>query len=208
MRTLLRRPLVLASASPRRAELLRQIGLDFRRLPAHTAESPPAPGQEVLAWAQQAALDKARAALPALDAPALVLGADTVVLAPADDPALPRLHGGPVRVLGKPGDAADARAMLRALSGREHTVVSAFALVEYPEGREITDAVATRVRFRPLTDGEIGAYVATGEPLDKAGAYGIQGLGAVLVESITGDYSTVVGLPLTRLWQRLAPWRR
>ncbi|OPZ83175.1 MAG: Maf-like protein YhdE [bacterium ADurb.Bin429] len=207
MRILLRRPLILASSSPRRAELLRQIGLDFRILPAHVEEPPPTYGQEVTEWARQAALDKARAALPILDTPALVLGADTVVLAPTDDPALPRLHEVPVRVLGKPDDDADAHAMLRDLSGREHTVLSAFALITHPEGREIAEAVETRVRFRELTEGEIADYVATGEPRDKAGAYGIQGLGAVLVESITGDYNTVVGLPLSHLWQRIQPWR-
>jgi septum formation protein len=203
---MLRRPLILASASPRRAELLRQVGVPFTVLPAHVEEPPPAAGQDVLAWARQAALDKARAAVPHLTAPALVIGADTVVLAPAEDAGHPCLHAAPVRVLGKPADDADARAMLRALSGREHTVVSAFALLAHPEDKWVSEAVETRVCFRILTDAEIAAYVATGEPRDKAGAYGIQGQGAVFVEGITGDYYTVVGLPLARVWQRLLFW--
>jgi septum formation protein len=156
----------------------------------------------------RAALDKARAAAAGLpDTPTLLLGADTVVLLPVDDPTAPRYDDTPVAVLGKPVGAADARHILRRLAGQEHLVLSAFALLPHPSGEPIIDAVATRVRFRPLTDAEIAAYVATGEPLDKAGAYGIQERGAILIESIAGDYNTVVGLPLTRLWERLAPWR-
>lgn len=206
MRHQLLRPLVLASASPRRAELLRQIGLDFLISPAHTDESMPAPGEDLLEWARGAALEKARAAARQLSTPALVLGADTVVTLDSDAPGLPLLHGKPVRVLGKPLDDDDARVMLRGLSGREHAVISAFALLTHPETTWSVDAVETRVRFRQLTTVEIDRYLATGEPRDKAGAYGIQGRGAVLVDSIIGDYNTVVGLPLTRLWERLQPW--
>ena len=140
--------------------------------------------------------------------PALLLGADTVVVLPGGGLDAPCLHGQPARLLGKPRDLDDARAMLRALSGTSHVVVSAFALLAHPEGTEVTEAVTTTVRFRPLDDAEIAAYLATGEPLDKAGAYGIQGRGAVLIDGIAGDYYTVVGLPLTRLWLALDAWRQ
>lgn len=204
----LSRPLILASASPRRAELLAQIGLACRVLPSHIDEPPPAPGEDVLAWVRRAALDKARATAALLPPePALVLGADTIVVLPVTDARAPRLHGVPVRVLGKPRDVADAQAMLAALSERAHLVISAFALLEHSGGSAITEAVETRVTFRALTTAEIHAYVASREPLDKAGAYGIQGRGAVLVSHIDGDYFTVVGLPLARLWECLAPWR-
>jgi len=200
-------PLVLASASPRRAELLAQIGLAFTALPSHVPEPPPLPGDDLLAWAQHAALEKARMTAELLPAdPALVLGADTVVVLPTERPVAPLLHGQPVTVLGKPRDAAEATTMLTTLSGRAHAVISAFALVHHPSGEAITDVVETQVFFRRLSAEEIAAYVASGEPLDKAGAYGIQGFGAVLVDRIEGDYFTVVGLPLARVWQRLAPW--
>ncbi len=204
----LTRPLILASASPRRAALLAQLGLDYTQQPAHGAEPPPRPGEDVPAWAQRAAADKARMTATRLPAgPALVLGADTVVVMPSELPAAPLLHGARVDVLGKPRDTDDARRMLQALSGRAHTVISAFALLAHPEGALITDVVETRVVFRTLSSADIDGYLATGEPLDKAGAYGIQGVGAVLVDRIDGDYYTVVGLPLARLWERLAPWR-
>ncbi len=202
----LQRPFVLASASPRRAELLSQIGLTFTVQPARTPEPPPAPGQDLLLWARAAALDKARAIAATLSEPALVLGADTVVAIEDEASAAPVLHGQSVRVLGKPTDDRDAAAMLRHLSGREHTVLSAFALIAHPEGVCEAEVVETGVRFRALSLREIEAYIATGEPRDKAGAYGIQGRGAVLVAGISGDYYTVVGLPLARVWERLQPW--
>jgi septum formation protein len=206
---MLSRPLILASASPRRAELLTQIGLDFRVCPAHADEPPPSPGEDVVDWARQIAEAKARATAALLPAdPVLVLGADTVVLITGgEDVAAPCYRGKPASVLGKPRDAADARAMLRRLSGRKHVVLSAFAVLAHPEDTLVTCAVATTVRFRHLDDAEIDAYIAMGEPLDKAGAYGIQGRGAVLIHDIDGDYYTVVGLPLAELWSTLAPWR-
>jgi septum formation protein len=208
MTTPLTRPLVLASASPRRAALLAQLDLAFTVCAAHLDEPPPASGEEILVWARRAAADKARAAAAQLPPdPALVLGADTVVVLPGGDATSPRLHGQPACLLGKPRDVDDARAMLRALSGRAHTVVSAFALLAHPEGTVVSDVATTTVRFRLLDDDDIDAYLATGEPLDKAGAYGIQGRGAVLVDGIDGDYYTVVGLPLTRFWLALAGWR-
>ncbi|MHB9026687.1 MAG: Maf family protein [Armatimonadota bacterium] len=207
--TRLTRPLILASQSPRRAALLSQIGLSFQVLPADLAETPPGAGEDVREWAMRMAGAKAATAarlLPA-DTPALVLGADTVVLVSTTDTRAPFLHGFPVQLLGKPRDAAEARQMLGMLSGLRHTVVSAFALRAHPEGTEVSEAVETLVRFRALAPEEIDAYVADGEPLDKAGSYGIQGKGAVLVDGIEGDYFTVVGLPLARVWVALAPWR-
>jgi len=205
----LTRPLILASASPRRAALLRQVGLPFRILPGDYHEPPPAPAADMTVYLADAAREKARAVAGTLSAnPVLVLGADTLVLAPAAETAdAPRLHGLPVEVMGKPRDAADAFRMLSALSGRAHTVATAFCVFCHPEGEIITETVETRVIFRALREAEIRGYLATGEPLDKAGAYGIQERGAVLVERIEGDYFTVVGLPLARLWEVLAPWR-
>jgi septum formation protein len=172
------RRLILASASPRRRELLAQIGVTFDVEVADVDE-----GDDPRANA----VDKARAvAARHRGEDALVLGADTEVVVDGS-------------VLGKPVDDAHAREMLRHLAGRTHSVVSAYALVDCATGDEVVRAVETDVTFRPLTDDDIDAYVATGEPLDKAGAYGIQGRGAVLVERIDGDYFTVVGLPLADL---------
>lgn len=208
MLTPLRRPLVLASASPRRADLLTQIGLSFRVLPSHIDEPPPGIDEDVAAWAQRAAADKARATaalLPPQDA--LVLGADTIVVVPTEMRDLPSLHNHPVQVFGKPRDIAEARRMLQVLSGRTHTVISAFALLDHPAGSLHIEAVETDVRFRELSPADIETYLTSGEPMDKAGAYGIQGLGAVLIDGIRGDYYTVVGLPLAPVWCALAPWR-
>lgn len=205
----LTRPLILASASPRRAELLQLIDLPFRVLPSDYHEPPPALAEDVTAYIGQASREKALAVARTLPSdPVLVLGADTLVLAPIEDDATaPRLHGRPVEVMGKPRDAVNAFRMLRTLAGRVHTVISAFSVLCHPEDECITETVETQVVFRDLTDDEIRDYIATGEPLDKAGAYGIQGRGAVLVERIDGDYYTVVGLPLARLWEVLGPWR-
>jgi len=186
------------------------MGLSFRTLISGSEELPPAAGEEILDWAQRAALEKARTSARSLTStePALILGADTVVVLPvASDAHVPLLHGNPAQILGKPGTPEIARDMLARLSGTSHIVVSAFALLTHPAGESITDVVETRVQFTLLSEEEITRYISSGEPLDKAGAYGIQGLGAVFIESIEGDYYTVVGLPLARLWQRLQPWR-
>ncbi len=181
----LRAPLVLASASPRRRDLLARLGLAFTVSPSDADETWPADLATGPA-AQAVALRKARA-VPAPGA--LVLAADTVVV----------LDG---QVLGKPADADQAAATLRRLSGRTHEVVTGLALAA--GGRETTAHETTRVTFAALTDAEIAAYVATGSPLDKAGSYGIQDdLGALLVERIDGDYFNVVGLPLRRLYDTL-----
>lgn len=173
--------LLLASASPRRCALLRQIGLPFEARPVDADETPP-PGADPARAALAIARRKAAAA-PASGG-AWVLAADTV----GD------LDG---RLLGKPRDAEDARAILAALSGRAHRVITAL-VVHSPGGRLAGDAVATEVEFAPLSPSQIAAYVATGEPIGKAAAYAIQGLGAALVREIRGDYGNVVGLPLRR----------
>ena len=179
--------LILASQSPRRRELLTQMGLsDFLIRPAQGEEviDPALSPQELVV-----SLSRQKAAEISQTAPdALIIAADTVVTADA-------------RVLGKPRDEADAAAMLRFLSGRTHTVYTGVTVQQ--GNRCISEFEATQVRFRPLTEQDIAAYIATGEPMDKAGSYGIQGVGALLVEGIEGDYFNVVGLPVCRLGQML-----
>lgn len=179
---------ILASGSPRRQELLRQIGIEPIVHPSSFEES----GGEakdaeavVRANAQGKCLDvvaKFGDSLP-------VIAADTVVVLDKD-------------ILGKPLERSRAREMLRALSGRSHQVMTGVA-ISY-QGKLVTQVVKTDVVFRELSDQEITAYVNTDEPLDKAGAYGIQGLGAILVERIHGCYNNVVGLPLSSVWQLLS----
>ncbi|MBB3104702.1 Maf family protein [Azomonas macrocytogenes] len=173
--------LYLASASPRRAELLTQIGVSFV-VHATDIDESALPGETPECYVERLAKTKAMVALTEIDdEQACVLGSDTTVV----------LDG---RILGKPVDAADARAMLSALSGREHQILTAVAVAD--QQRCTVQVVGTRVWFCPLSQAEIEAYWATGEPCDKAGAYGIQGFGAVLVSRIEGSYSAVVGLPL------------
>lgn len=172
--------LVLASASPRRHELLCQLGLDFSTHIPQVDEQP-LPGEAPQTMALRLARAKASRVLSELAAPAVVLAADTVVC--ADD-----------ELLGKPVDAAAAVAMLKRLSGREHTVVTAVAA---GRGSDIRTAVSTtRVWMRALDTAEVEHYVASGEPMDKAGAYAIQGRGAAFISRLDGSYSGVVGLPL------------
>ncbi|MDH5527120.1 MAG: Maf family protein [Nitrospirota bacterium] len=180
-------PILLASASPRRRELFSHMGFPFTVTSVDTDETVQ-PGEDADSAARRLALDKARAARPQ-NPHGVVVGCDTLVVIDGD-------------ILGKPKDQNEARAMLARLSGREHRVVTAFAVI-FADGREVVEAPSTTVRFRPMTEAEIAAYVATGEPMDKAGAYGIQERGAVFVEGVTGDYFTVVGLPLCRLYQAL-----
>ncbi|HEV2055906.1 MAG TPA: Maf family protein [Methylomirabilota bacterium] len=184
--------LVLASASPRRQDLLAGLGIPFTVQPSRVAEvHPPGPAAAAVA---AVALDKARAvAREWTGGPAVVLGADTEVV----------LDG---RYLGKPRDAADAARMLRELSGRTHEVVTGLALVDAPSGREETLAVTTRVTMIDASAEEIAAYVATGEPLDKAGAYAIQGQGARLVARVDGCFTNVVGLPVETTRRLLKRW--
>lgn len=180
----------LASASPRRQELLAQIGVRFVSRVAPIDETP-SPGEAAVAYVERLALAKARAAQATLEQPAdaVVLGADTAVV----------LDG---RILGKPRDRDEALATLAALSAREHEVLTAVALVDAQ--RSATRVVASRVRFRALQRAEIEAYWETGEPCDKAGSYGIQGLAAVFVSGLQGSYSAVVGLPLCETAELLA----
>lgn len=172
----------LASQSPRRRQLLEQIGVDFSVLDVSVAEQRAA-GESPQAYVARVARDKARAGLSKLDAVpgAWVLGADTEVV--LDD-----------EVFGKPGDAARAAAMLRRLSGRTHAVVSTVWLLSARD--EKCASCVSQVRFATLDDATIAAYVATGEPSGKAGGYAIQGRGAALVEHLQGSYSGVMGLPL------------
>ncbi|HEX9083898.1 MAG TPA: Maf family protein [Gemmatimonadaceae bacterium] len=173
---------VLASGSPRRRELLNLIGISHEVRPANIDETM-RPREAPRRHAERLAREKA-SAIAVRDPDLIVIGADTVVVINR-------------KVLGKPTDAADAARMLGMLSGREHTVVTAIAV---SRGRKLRSAVEeVRVKFRRLRDDEIEAYIATGEPMDKAGAYGIQGFGATIVERIEGDYFAVMGLPLGRL---------
>jgi septum formation protein len=173
---------VLASASPRRRELLNLIGIPHEVRPANIDETM-RPREAPSRHAERLAREKA-SAIAVRDPDLITIGADTVVVVNR-------------KVLGKPADAADAARMLGMLSGREHTVITAVAV---SRGRKLRSAIEeVRVRFRRLSDDEIEAYIATGEPMDKAGAYGIQGFGATIVERIEGDYFAVMGLPLVRL---------
>ena len=175
--------LILASASPRRRELLATLNLPFRVMPAHIDERHHAaepPESYVVRLARQKAEQLAEQCPSAW-----VLGADTVVVLDQ-------------HILGKPADAATARAMLSSLSGREHTVMTGVAVVQ--RGRRLVqcDVVRTRVRFHTLQAAAIEAYIATGEPFDKAGAYAVQGVGGQFVAALEGCYNNVVGLPLQR----------
>lgn len=187
--------LILASGSPRRREILTDLGYSFDVKTADFDESQvslekPSEGVQALALGKATAAAKATS----VDAPTVFLGSDTVVA--LND-----------AVMGKPADEEDARAMLRSLSGKTHVVYTGVALVEKNERGEIvsneTFVEATEVTFFELSEEEIDWYVGTGEPMDKAGAYGIQGLGRVLVEGIRGDYETVVGLPAARVYRAL-----
>ena len=170
----------LASASPRRRELLAQIGVPCDVRPVDVDERQQ-PGEAPADYVVRIALAKARAAAEAGPDGRLVLGSDTAVVADGE-------------VMGKPADAADARRMLGLLSGRSHDVLTAVAVVA--DGRAGTALSESTVTFRTLHQPEIDAYVATGEPMDKAGAYAIQGRAAVFVSRLEGSYSGVMGLPL------------
>lgn len=177
-------PIVLASASPRRKDLLQSLGLAFQIEPAEVDEHwEGKPDPRV--FAETLARRKAKF-VAARHHRGLVIGADTLVY--IDD-----------EILTKPSDQSEARAMLHRLSGRTHTVVTGLAVVEPESGRTVSCFEETSVSFRVLSAKEIQRYVATGEPMDKAGAYGIQGMGALLVARIEGCYPNVVGLPLVRL---------
>ncbi|MEX2261784.1 MAG: Maf family protein [Bryobacteraceae bacterium] len=187
----MRNVLILASRSPRRAEILTQAGIPFEQRTAGEADEAPRPGERPSNYVQRLAADKARLVEPGPNE--IVLGADTTVA--IED-----------QILGKPANAEDARRMLRLLSGRTHEVLTGVAL----RSREqmVTDVASTKVWFLELTEEEIDAYVAGGEPLDKAGAYGIQGLAAKFIPRIEGCYFNVVGLPVAVVYRRLREMKR
>jgi septum formation protein len=192
-------PLVLASQSPRRRELLRYLGVDYQAIATEGEEQDTPVPETVLAVLPPFALGqhptllawrKIDAAIEA-GCRGVILGADTIVVVDTT-------------ILNKPRDAADARRMLRILAGRTHTVYTGIALLNTDRQDSLMlDIVRSDVQMCALDDAEIAAYVATGEPLDKAGAYGIQGLGGRLVEQVTGSYTNVVGLPLEHVYRAL-----
>ena len=181
--------LILASASPRRRELLRAVGVRFRVVPSRIEEVP-APGEPPLRFVRRAAREKGEEV--ALRNPsAFVLSADTIVVAKG-------------KILGKPADRKEGRRMLSLLAGREHLVHTAACLLRADGGYRDGLCVTTRVRFRSLTGEEIAAYLRTGESDDKAGAYAAQGAGNLLIDRISGSFTNVVGLPMTQTLSMLA----
>ena len=190
-------PLILASASPRRRDLLERAAVAFEVRPANVAERRE-PGEPPALFARRLALDKARAVARRAGAepPRLVLGADTIVVIDAE-------------VLGKPADPEHAVALLSRLVGRCHRVITAVAVIESASQAARHAVVESSVSMRPASAEEVRAYVATGEPLDKAGAYAVQGVGRRFVEKIEGSESNVIGLPLqeTLALLREAGWR-
>ena len=178
--------LILASKSPRRSELLRVVGWTFEAVPADIDETRH-PGETAVDYVKRLAIEKAEAVAARL-ATGLILAADTTVV--VDD-----------HVLGQPADDEDARRMLKLLNGRWHEVLTGVALLRAGEGEPVSDYERTRVKFSEMSDEEIDWYVATGEPRGKAGAYGIQGCAAILIEEIQGDYFNIVGLPLRLVYQ-------
>ncbi|HET6513671.1 MAG TPA: nucleoside triphosphate pyrophosphatase [Thermodesulfovibrionales bacterium] len=182
------KPIILASASPRRRELLALTGLKFKVDPGDYEEamdSHRAPHD----LARFLSLEKARAVAPR-HRDAIIIAADTFIV----------FNG---ELLGKPRTGGEARRMLRMLSGKSHSVITGFTVLDTGRGRRLSRSVQTRVWFRRLAPGEIDAYVRSGEPLDKAGGYAIQGLGSLIVRKIEGDFFNVIGLPLSALVESL-----
>jgi septum formation protein len=196
--------IVLASASPRRAEILRNAAIPFEILPGSVDETP-LPGESAHDYVLRLAREKGRIAVKTLGQagdraphlapdpapePTLVVAADTTVAIGKE-------------ILGKPADVEDARRTLRLLGGRTHEVLTGLAVTMLPGSAEISGVENTRVTFLPLSEEDISYYISTREPFDKAGAYGIQGIGGRYVERIEGCYFNVMGLPLSRLWRAL-----
>lgn len=180
--------IILASGSPRRKELLEQIGLEFKVIVSGIEENIEFTGDPEK-YAQQLALMKAQDISKTTSLESLVIGADTIVFFE--------------NILGKPKDKSDAYSILKTLSGNVHKVITGLALINSGQNKIMVSSETTEVTFRELGDNEIWSYINSGEPMDKAGAYGIQGLGAVFVEKINGCYSNVVGLPISRLYNML-----
>jgi len=190
-RVMSRSRIILASASPRRRELLGELGLPFEVVVSGLEEAP-WPGEKPASYSIRNAGDKAREVLSRIDGDVVIIAADTIVVSCG-------------KILEKPLDEVHAKAMLRELSGAGHEVITGLCVLSRCGGGQQfrADAVRTAVRFRELSDAEIAAYVATGEPMDKAGAYAIQGGAAGFVREIQGSYSNVVGLPLDELKRML-----
>jgi septum formation protein len=180
--------IILASASPRRKEILKKTGLKFS-VDESTYEENNGIGLKPPQLALYHARSKARE-VAARHKNALVISADTIVV-------LKNV------IFGKPEDKADAARILKALSGRTHAVITAFTILDTASKKELSKAVESMVTFRRLEDSEISAYIKSGEPMDKAGAYGVQGLGAAIVKKIEGDFFNVMGLPLSELAEQL-----
>ncbi len=185
---------ILASASPRRRELLSAMGINFTVLPADIDETRLS-GELAEAYVLRLATEKVRV-IAEQNPQAFVLGADTTVVLEAEGSS-------PERILEKPVDKADACAMLRALQGRSHIVLTAFAICSVAEKIKSSRVVRSQVWFSQLDEQTIQEYVRSGEPMDKAGAYGVQGIGSAFVERIEGSYTNVVGLPLSELLSEL-----
>lgn len=181
--------LILASASARRAQILRDAGLPFQIISSAIDEAP-MEGESPQDLVRRLAEQKAQLVAARAIGPAIIIGADTVVV----------FNG---RILGKPRSAEEARAMLGQLSGRTHAVITGIALIRLPDEATRQELETTQVTFAPLSDEEISTYVATGEPFDKAGAYAIQGRGGRHITRIDGGYFNVVGLPLGKLYRLL-----
>ncbi len=188
MRIVISGRLVLASASPRRAEMLKLLGVDFDRLPGDIDETfleGETPREHVLR------LSEGKAALAARGRPdAWILGADTIVVVAGE-------------ILGKPGSPAEAAAMLEQLSGRKHEVLTGFAIIRQDLCIRVREVVRSTVLFREISGDEMAWYTGTSEPYDKAGAYAVQGMGACFVREIRGSFSNVVGLPLCEVFEAL-----
>lgn len=179
---------ILASASPRRRELMRVMGLDFEAVASDSDEKAVSADMPVELYVQELALLKAAATAKKVlkRKDALVISADTVVTVDG-------------KILGKPEDGADAYAMLKGLSAREHSVYTGYCVMRLRDGKTVCDRVRTEVVFKELDDEKIRNYIQSGEPMDKAGAYAIQGKGSMLIDRINGDYFNVVGLPVSAL---------
>ncbi len=186
------RTIILASGSPRRRELLKQIGLPFK-VHVSNFEEDDSQTQEPHKRAQQLSLGKARVVATKYKN-AVIIAADSFVA-----------YKG--KVLSKPGTKSIARKMLRELSGKSHPLITGFTIIDSKTGKTVSKSAETRVYMKKLSSKDIEDYIKTGEPLDKAGAYGIQGRGAILVRKIDGDYSNVVGLPLPLLAEELKKFK-
>ncbi|MDD3013632.1 MAG: Maf family protein [Candidatus Gastranaerophilales bacterium] len=186
---MINKKIILASASPRRNQLLKSLNIEFEVIPSQVEENI---DEEDFSFKliEKLALEKAQDVAEKINYPAIVIGADTVVV--IDN-----------HILGKPTDKENAFQMLKLLSGRTHKVISAIALIDNSLNKSITDHVVSEVTFRNLTDSEIRSYIETGEPMDKAGAYAIQGLASKFISSISGCYNNIVGISTDKLTKML-----